>query len=474
MKLKILTIILLGLIVTTACDKNFEEINSNPNDPTTVPSGLLIADVVRVASNILYDTFVGGDMGACWAQHWGKVQYNDEERYLPREGVIEDMWKSYYEDVISDSKTMGDIALTEENANMQGVALTLQAYGYAVLTDAFGNVPFSEAMRADEGIFSPSYDSQDAIYDGILSMLDQANAFFNDGTGVINPDSDILYGGDASKWQKFANSLKFRALMRISAMRDVSSDLQALMSRPMFASNDDEAKLIYLAADPNANPIFERIVFGTRGEFKVNEVLVNMLTDLNDPRLPVYVQPNDAGEYRGKPAGIRDVPNDDYDYVNVSAIGTRYLEATAPGYFMSNAELHFLMAEAASKGFISGSASAHYETAIHASFAANGLSAAAAAAYLAQGSVALNGTGDLQKIAEQNWLGLFCQGFEAWTEYRRTGFPVLQAAIDGEYNEVPSRYTYPAIEQSVNASSYQSAVSAQGANLLTTKLWWDN
>lgn len=476
--MKNITLILslaVGLFLFLGCDKDFEDINNNPNDPIAVPSGLLTADVVFNAANSLYSTFVGGDMGAEWAQHWAKVQYNDEERYQPRGSVIEaTVWKTYYEDVVSDARTIQRLAETEGNANMQGVGLVMQAYGFSVLTDVFGDIPFSEAIRADEGIFSPKYDRQEDVYNGILAMLDQANDLFAADGGTITAGSDILYGGNYTKWQKFANSLKFRCLMRISGKVNVSTQLQALMSRPMFTSNADEAKLIYLSANPSANPIYETVVFGNRGEFKVNSKLVDMLESLNDPRLPVYAGLNADGEYRGKPAGIENVPNDDYNYNNVSPIGSFYLQPTAPGYFMSFAELSFLMAEAAQKGYISGSAATYYNQAISASFAANGLSQADADAYLAQGLVAYNPANGLQQIAEQNWLGLYCQGVEAWTEWRRTRYPVLQPAIEAVIDEIPSRYTYPSIEQSVNKANYDAAVATQGADVLTTKVWWMN
>lgn len=475
MKKIALSFILLGSLFVTSCDKGFEELNTNPNSPIVVPAHLLINDAVFNTTNIMYSTFVGGDMGSCWAQHWSKVQYNDEERYSPRNNVLETtIWKGLYEDVVAGGKSIERLAAGEENSSVQGVGLVLQAYGYSVLTDMFGDIPFSEATRADEGIFAPKYDSQQDVYTGILAMLDQANTLFAADNGTIPSTSDILYSGDVGKWRKFANSLKFRCLMRISGEVNVAAQLQELISRPMFSSNNDEAKLVYLGADPSANPIFETIVFGNRNEFKVNSVLVDMLTDLNDPRLEVYAQTNADGEYRGKPSGYANVPNDDYDYNNVSPIGKRYLEATAPGYWMSFSELSFLMAEAAQKGYITGDAKSYYQQGITASFAANGLSASAAAAYYTQGNIAYNSADGLQQIAEQNWLGLFCQGVEAWTEWRRTGFPALSPAFESFIPTIPARYTYPGIEQSVNGINYDAAVANQGPNLLTTKVWWMN
>lgn len=456
----------------SSCDKGFEELNTNPNAPLSVPSELLMSDVIFIAMNSSYSTFVGGDMGECWAQHWGKVQYNDEERYQPRSSVIQDLvWKNYYEDVISDAKTIEKLSITEKNKAMQAVGLILQSYGYLYLTDVFGSIPFTEAMKAEEGIFSPKYDSQETVYTGVLTMLDQANDLLSklDDDDAISASSDLLYGGDASRWQKFANSLKFRALMRISGKKDVKAELTELLTRPMFESSTDEAKLIYLSAAPSANPMFENIVFNVRGEFKLNEKLVNMLADLSDPRLPVYAQPNKKGEYRGKPAGIEDLPSPLYNYDNVSAVGTLYLEPTAPGYFLSYTQLQFLMAEAAQRGLIAGDAAMYYNNAVTASFEANGVGADAAD-YLAQATVAYDGS--LQRIGEQEWVALFCQGVEAWTEWRRTGFPALTPAIEGVINQIPSRYTYPSIEQSVNKANYAAAVAQQGEDKLTTKVWW--
>jgi hypothetical protein len=469
-------VVLLGVIFIAGCDKGFEGLNENPNDAISVPSGLLTADIVRVAMNSSYSTFVGGDMGACWAQHWAKVNYEDEERYKVRPSVIEDLvWKNYYESVISDAKTMQDLAIQEGNDCTEGVALVLQAYGYSYLTDLFGSIPFSQAINAS--ILSPKYDEQEDVYAGIFRMLDKADSLFTVADGSITESSDLIYAGSVDKWQKFANSLKFRCLMRVSARVDVSNELQDIVdNRSVFESNDDEAKLVYLTADPNANPIFESIVYGNRFEYKVNSKLVNMLVDLNDPRLPVYVQKNKDNVYRGKPSGINDVPSDEYNYDNVSAIGTKYLTATEPGYFMSYSELLFLMAEARQKDLITTTATAsdYYLKAIEANFEINEVSDFYAS-YIANPKVSLKaGDEGLQQIAEQNWLALFCQGIEAWTETRRTGFPVLTPAIDNVLNDkLPYRFTYPVIEQSVNAANYDAAVvSLGGPDLLTTKVWW--
>lgn len=475
MNFRILNIfILIGLLCFSSCDRDFEEINTNPNDPTIVPSDLLVADAVRIAGNRLYSTFTGGDMGACWAQQWAKVQYNDEARYKPRESVIESTWDNLYEDVIASGKTIELLAIEEENEVTQAIGLILQAYGFLLLTDCYGDVPFVEALRAGEGIISPKYDTQESIYEGVFAILDNANTLLDSGNGSVVASSDLLYDGDASGWQKFANSLKFRALMRISAKKDVSAQLTDIVTnRNIFTSNADEAKLQYLDADPNANPIYETIVFGPRNEWKINSFMVEKLETLSDPRLPVFAQPNDEGVIRGKPSGIIDVPNNEYAYANVSPLGTHYLDPTWPGYFLSYSELLFLMAEAAQKGYISGDAGSFYTDAIKANFESNGVTEGFDA-YVEQASVAWDAGDWERRIGDQKWIALFSQGVEAWTEQRRTGYPQLQPAIEAEFNQIPSRYTYPSIEQSVNKDNYEAAVSALGGNSLTGKIWWMN
>ena len=458
-----------------ACDGDFEEINTNPNDPAAVSSGLLLADAQRLATNQLYSTFVGGDMGSCWSQQWSKVQYNDEERYQPRGSVIQSVWDVFYEDVAADSRKMYELAQTEGNTNMMAVARVMEAYGFSVLTDVFGDVPYSEALAAEAGIIKPVYDEQAAVYTGIIALLTEAETLFASGTGEIGSTggtSDLIYGGDASKWRKLGNSLHFRVLMRQSGVVDVSSQLQALVSAGnMFTSNADDAGVQYLEADPNANPIYETIVFGTRGEFKVCDVLVNMLTTNGDPRLPVYVGENDNGELRGKPAGIADVPSDDYGYGNVSPVGDAYLEATAPGFIMTYSQLAFLHAEAAVRNLISGDAQTWFQAGIDASLT-NVVNNLPAGSY----SETLTGTQaqQLEQIANQEWLALYCQGVEAWTEWRRTGYPTLSPAADAVISTIPTRYTYPAGEQTLNATNYAAAVASQGEDRLSTSVWWDN
>ncbi len=471
--------ILLSLVATftiMSCDKDFEEYNKNVDNPITVPSSMLIGTIVRDAANELYSTFNGSEIGETWSQHISLIQYNDPDRYKPRVTSMDAMWNVFYR-CASNANQMYGLALAEENKTNQGIALVLKAYSFHVLTDLYGDIPFSEALLGpSEGNFTPVYDRQQDVYAGIIAMLDQAIPLLKSGVGETNPDMDNLYAGDIKKWTKFAYSLKFRALMRISGKQDVSASLTEIVnSGYLFASNADEAKLVYLSVSPEANPIFESVVAGGRNEFKLAETFVNFLIDNSDPRLPVMAQPAAAsGNYVGKPSGHEESPLPGYSYDDVSAIGKKYLKPEAPGYFISYSELLFLLAEAAKKGYIPGgdaTAQTYYYAGIQNSMAENGVSDGYAA-YIAIPHITYNTNDALKQIGEQKWVVLFCQGFEAWTEWRRTGFPELTPAVDGYINEIPSRLRYESTEVSVNGINYKAAVEVQGADALATKIWW--
>lgn len=488
-KISILFVALIGLF-SASCDKDFETVNTTPNNPVAVPAHLMLGNIVRVNQNAVYDMFNGGDMGMCWSQQVSKVQYNDEERYIPRRSAIDNVWNIMYASVISDAKSMYTLAEAEGNTNLMAISLVLQANAFQILTDLYGPIPYTHACEA--GNLKPAYDSQQVVYTGILDMLTQAETLLASGTGVVPASSDLVYAGNVSKWRKFANSLKFKALMRISKApgQNVAAQLQALVNGgQLFSSNDDSAQLNYLAAQPDANPIYETIIFGTRSEYKVSSVLLvgnynptsnpngfRGLTYLNDDRKAVYAQKNTSGAYVGNIPGVENSGS----YGAFSALGTKYLSPTLPGVILSNAQVQFLLAEAANEGYITGGVTAaqtYYFKGITANYDFNGIGGLAAA-YTAQVNLGFaTQAGGRQKIAEQSWIALFGQGFEAWTEYRRTGFPVLSVVANAApgVTSVPSRLYYCSTEVSLNKTSYDAAVATlTGGDVLTSRLWWMN
>jgi len=471
---KVILLAFLGFTIFTGCDTNFEEINTDPDSSTELPAHLLLGYTQRWYSNTMHNLLAGagGDMGAMWAQSWSKVQYNDEERYVPRRNTMDAIFGNIYTTVISEATAMEALAMTEGNTNLAAVGKIMQAVGFQTLTEMYGPIPFTEAI--DGSNLQPIYDDESVVFEGVIQLLTDAADMLANGSGSITASSDLWYGGDANKWRKLANTLKFRALMRISSTRSVGGELQALVGS-MMTSNDDNAQIQYLSVSPDAWPAFETIVDGNRLEYKINSLMVETLESLNDPRLPVYAAPAASdGALRGKPGGY---PNEalGLTYANISGIGAFYLSPTLPGKTMAYSELMFLMAEAANEGYISGGLAAvnnYYNAGITASFQWNGVDSAAGA-YLAQDGIAITSQNDgRSKIGTQKWISLFGQGYEQWTEWRRTKVPALTPVIEGNINQIPTRYFYPTTEPSFNKANYDDAVSRIGSDELTSGLYW--
>lgn len=465
------------------CTSEFEELNTDPNNPTEIPAHLLLGTTQRQYMNITHNVLggAGGDMGAVWAQQWTKVQYNDEERYVPRRGVIDNIWDVTYASVISEAQSMHDLAVVEGNTNLQGIALIIKASAFQFLTELYGPIPYTEAL--DPNNLQPAYDDEATVYAGVIDLYSQGANLLSNGTGEVTASSDLFYGGDTSKWLKLANSLKFRALIRVSngsvSGLDVSGQLQSLVNQGnMFSSNEDNGQISYLAAQPDAHPIYEQIIFSNRPEYKINSEMVTRMQATNDTRLAVYASENESGVILGKPSGYGNattLPNEGlgYTYANISGLGEFYLNPELPGVLMSYSQLKFLMAEAANEGLISGglpTALTYYNDAILASYEFNGINGAA---FIAQPAIGFTTQSDARiKIAEQQWVALFGQGFEAWTEWRRTKLPALSPAIEGNINQIPSRYFYPTTEPTLNGTNHSAGAQSIGGDELTSSLIW--
>lgn len=466
-----------ALVSNVSCDNNFEEINVSPNSSQTTDPNLLLSASIINTQNIVYNNQIGGDMGLCWAQHWSKVQYNDEERYIPRRGVMNSVWDNLYASVIAESNESAILAAKKGNTNLQAAAIIMKANAFQILTDIYGPIPFTEAVN--ETITKPKYDAQEVVYDGILALLTQADALLASGTGTITPSADKLYGGNVTKWRKLANSLKLKALMRISKRRNVGSEVATLVAAGnLMSSNADSAQLKFIAAQPDANPIYESIVFNTRTEYKVSSVLIAALNATSDPRKSVFAKVNNAGAYVGNTPGIENPGN----YLGFSSPGAFYLDPTLPGVVLSYSQVEFLLAEATLKGYLDSgdlnSARNHYFAGIQSNLTFNNVPFAAATTFLANPSIDFGTVSvGLQKIGEQNWLALYGQGIEAWTEWRRTGYPALSAVVNAApgITTIPSRFYYSTDENSFNQVNYQAAVGtlSQGDSMLS-KVWWMN
>ncbi|RFM25992.1 SusD/RagB family nutrient-binding outer membrane lipoprotein [Deminuibacter soli] len=465
------------IIAGQSCTKQFEELNTDPNHPVVAPTTNVLAYAIEDFGAHLYDAW--GDMNEpeTYAGHLGKIQYIDEARYVFRTGTVSNDWTYYYRDL----KNLANVIATAKNdkaVNMQAAALTFQTFIAQKATDTWRDIPFSDAIKGDSGYLTPKYDKQENIYPALIANLKTAGDLF--ATNAIDKlgEGDLIYNGDITKWQKFCNSLRLRLAIRISnvapdaAKANIEEILGNQSKYPVFESNDDNAFLVWPGTDPYIEPWAAD--YQGRDDHAVSEPLVTTLISLADPRLPVYAKPATAdGAYRGVEIG----PPGQVTLAQYSRIGTAFREnATGFTPYMRYAEVEFIIAEAAAKGWNAGAtAQDAYEAGVKASLAENGITNPAAVnTYLGGSNVAWNG--DVKKIYLQKWIALFKDGHEAWAESRRTDVPLLPAARGSAYaghNRAPFRYPYPTEETTLNGANSGESIAKVKDYFWGQQMWWD-
>jgi hypothetical protein len=497
--------LLVLVLFSSGCTKDFKEINTNPNAPgiNQAAPNMLLTNAIESMTDRVHEIFLGHEMGSCWVQHMAKVQYPDEDRYIPRMAVINNSWTSFYSASGYDVQTIYNIAVATNNDSYKAIALILKSYLTSVLTDEFGDVPYTDAWKGNdaEAVLSPVFDTQESIYAALIANLTEANTLLSgDGPAI---EGDILYGNDLMKWKKFANSLKLRLLLRRSDRVDPTADITAIVSDPVtypiFESNDDNAALAYLGSAPNNNPINENRK--TRDDHRVSKTLIDVMWTNNpnmDYRIAVYANlPSAGGWWNGLPNGMTSTDAANYQgngLTKTSKIGNYFSAATAPGLLMTFAEVQFILAESVNRGFLTGALtdSAYYVAGVTGSYyqyadaivASNkaianlGIPAEWTIDDFVADYLSLYGAWDasnaLEQIRTEKWLALFDEGLEAKFEWNRTNTPVLVPAIAGQNDgKIPVRSFYPSDEYGRNLDNVNAAVARQGADDMNTRVWWD-
>lgn len=485
MRYKLLSVFA-GLAVMTACG-DLTSINQNPNGPVDVPPPSILPSVIQnVVGNVDGVDALNIRGGGLWVQYYAEIQYRDEDKYLVRSGTSGG-W-GMYNSSIEDAQRMIDKGAASKTPNWSAVGRIMKSYAYSVMTDAMGDLPYSQALKGDT-VLHPTYDTQKVIYDSLFAALTQASSEI-DLAGIGFPSGDLMYGGSMAKWKKFANSLRLRLAIHLSQVDPTTAATQAAaaVTAGVFTSNADNAELMYLSSAPNDNPIFRDVHEGQRDDYGMSKTYVDSLTSWADPRLPVFAQVNPAGTgYQGLPNGLNDGAGT--PIVNVSRFGAFWRQtAAAPLELLTYSEVLFLEAEAAERGWIPGGSAAaatFYNNAITASMQEYGRSAAADSTYRAQAKVGYDAAGatlagHLQQIAYQKWTSLFMQGMEAWTEVRRMRVPLLVPGPNavfgsGVAGKIPERLPYDDNEAVLNAANVAAAVSAQkfsASNDIQSPLWF--
>lgn len=453
----------------TACS-DITGINTNPNGPTDVPPPSILSGIIQTAVNSTAGTNQVR-YGGLWVQFYSEIQYRDEDKYLVRPGT-DGNW-GFYSGALEDAQTMIDKGTADEVPNWDAVGRIMKSFMFDAMTDAMGDLPYSEALQGNDNL-QPTYDSQQSIYAGMFADLKQASDEINP-SGLGFDTGDLLYDGDMTQWRKFANSLRLRLAMHLSNVDagTAQSEAQAAVAAGVFTSNDDNATLMYLAASPNQNGIYTNAI--SRDDYGMSKTFVDSLLSLNDPRLPIFADPNTAaGVYEGLPNGLND--GEGPDLSTISRIGAYWRKTpNAPLSLQTYAEVLFAEAEAAQRGWISGDPAALYTSAIRASMEQYGIEEADIDAYLAQPRVQYSAATGLTQIAYQKWIALYMQGFEAWTEWRRTRIPHLVPGPRATLPDIPERLPYADNEAVLNKANLDAAVAAQGLGQYTAldkPLWF--
>ncbi len=374
----------------------------------------------------------------------------------------------------------------------------MMVWNFDYLTDTWGDIPYSQALKADSGVNQPAYDPQKNIYASFFQILNAVPASMAAATLPGYSSADQMYQGSMAKWEKFANSLHARLALRIINVdpTTAAAELTKAFSAPggTFTSNADNAQFSWPGDGVYDNPIVGN--FESRDDHRVSNTFYNILSSNNDPREPIFMQPTIAyvqgkstQEYAGMPNGLSQ--NAAGAYFNIaSRPGAIFFPGSTPegnigsaankknpSYLMTYAELSLIKAEAAERGIggLPGTAASYYNAGITASMNQWGVTdPAAIAAYLAQPNVAYKGgTAGLKQIALQKYIALTTDGPQTWAEWRRTCVPFITpgpAAID---NNIPRRFYYSTTDASVNAANLAAAIARQGPDNFDTHVWWD-
>jgi hypothetical protein len=461
------------IYLAAGCNKDLSKLNIDQKNPSIVPSYTLFSNAEKNWATIVADANVNDNIFRLITQQWTETTYTDESNYnLNTRAIPDAWWRIIYKDVLKDleeTKKLIPTDVTDAGVQKNELAMVdiLEVYSFQLLVNTFGDIPYTQALQ--DAILFPKYDDAKTIYYDLLSRLDTSIAALDASAGSFG-GADLLYGGDVEKWKKFANSLKLIMGITIADSDPAMAKTVVESAAPgAFTSNDDNAVFYFLDAPPNTNPVWVNLVQSGRNDFVPASTIINLMKGLNDPRLPFYFTTDPTGKYSGG------IPGNGATFSIYSHVTDAQQAPDAPYDILSYAQVEFTKTEAAERGMnVGGTAQEHYNNAVTASIEEWGGSAAQAATYLAQPSVNYTtapGTYK-QKIATQEYIALYNNGFDAWTMVRRLDYPTLPEpthALSG----FPVRFTYPILEQNINTSNYNAGASAIGGDVVETKLFWD-
>lgn len=457
MKKLLFVIVIIGFVVSSCDVLSFDDdINKNPNLPSAGEPSQLIANAM-----LSLPSLSSSQQGEYYGQYLTKIVYVDKSLY--KEGTTS-FYSLYQGPLINLQKAIENT----ENENEKAVAEILKAYYFWNITDRWGDIPYTEALDGEDD-FTPAYDKQEDIYNDLFKQLKQAGEQLNINGELSN---DIIYHGDIKKWRKFSNTVRMLMALRLSEVDEAKAEQEFndALSDGVMESNDDSFIFQHLSEQNNENYWYDQIVRQTRVWWALPTRLIDMMEPYDDPRLSVYGNPAvETGEFDGLEFWTPESEIGNAD--NYALIGSAIYEQDAPVYLTTYAQAEFARAEAAARGWITEDAESHYNQAVEASVKQWTGSDEGTDQLIQKQSFDSNAP--IEQIAKQRYIHLYMFGYEAWAEYRRTGFPDNMVKPKGR--DVPLRLAYPSDEALNNNENFNEAIDRQfgGENTIRGRIWWD-
>jgi hypothetical protein len=448
------------------CD-DFGDINKNPNAAETPLTSALLTNALSTLGNTTASTTSG-----LYAQYFTETLYTDASRYSLQDiswnaelaGPIYDLQQII--NFNTNLETAPLVALQGSNNNQIAIARIVKAYRYSVLTDRYGDMPYFDALKGNP---QPKFDSQKEIYNDLFKELKEAVAQFDDGALV---KGDILFLGDVDAWKKFANSLRVILALRVAKVDNTLGDAQfddvmnnLSTNGGIIVDNSENVEISYPGG------AFKNPWFGIGGDFAVTEAIANHVYNYGDRRALVFGNPG----FDGFPYGLQR-----QDAITAAAsideskiLADTYRAEASTVFILTAADVTLARAEAAALNWSSEDEVALYEEGVELSWEQwNVFNQAAFDNYITS---SLGGANILQTIRIQRWLTFYPNSPQGYSEWRRTGLPVLtpSPAPVNTSGKIPVRYIYPTQEYTYNGSNLNAAVTAQGADTQDTHVWWD-
>jgi len=464
------------VLITNACDSELVDINKDPFAVTSVPPNLLFPEVLANFSSVRTIEFAGLNMHS---QQWvgSAGTWLSRSRYTLGVPSVNNGWTTWYTTCLKNLSLVELLVETDnpENQYIIGQAKILEGFIYSNITQVWGDVPFTEAVNPEEFPY-PKFDSQEVVLEGVVTLMDEGIAILEqDLDSDIVTDSDLIFKGDKEAWIRWANSIKLKMLMFIANKKptEVAGQLEALVNEPLILTNAQEAKFSYSTEIGNENPKWtfaKRNWNGNINLWYAGKPLVNLMKDLNDPRLATYFDENVNGFYFGKWQG--------YTGFNfTSKINVNNVQADTPDRYSTAAETYFLLADAAANGYVSGGldqANTWFLQGVNLALdyfddSLGEVSEADKDTYIASlpNLTTLSKDEALVYINNQHYISLFGSGLEAWNQWKRTKSLALDIPANAGATDVIRRYTYSTNEAGSN-------INTPTGLTIESPMWYEN